>query len=168
MGTYLSPRTVAPLKVNIDDVAAGILAIWPREKFLVHGVRYHLAYHSVTLSLNVLLTLMIVVRLVLRSRNVRAATKSPTGFGGLYRTIATMLIESSALFAVSSLLVIGPLIAKSPLMDLFLPILAETQVRAFHQSQSSDRLSHTMTTDWTGYCFTAHHSTSCRSERIDE
>jgi len=42
-----------------------------------------------------------------------------------------MLIESSALFAVSSLLVIGPMVAKSPLMDLFLPILAETQVRAF-------------------------------------
>ena len=108
--------------------------MWPREKYLVHGARYHIAYHSATLSLNVLLTIMIVVRLVLRSRNSRVATKSSAGFGGVYRTIATMLIESSALFAVSSLLVIGALIAKSPLMDLFLPILAETQVRAFPQS----------------------------------
>jgi len=116
------------LKADVENIAAGILAIWPRG-VLVHDVRYHLAYHSVTLSLNILLTLMIVVRLIMRSKNVRAATKSPTGFNGLYRTVATMLIESSALFAVSSLLVIGPLIARSALMDLFFPILAESQVR---------------------------------------
>ena len=70
-----------------------------------------------------------------------------------------MLIESSALFAVSSLLVIGPLIAKSPLMDLFLPILAETQVRVFPRSRSSDRLPHTAPaiTNWTGDCSAAYH-----------
>jgi len=121
------------LKANTYNIASGILAIWPRG-VLVHDVRYHLAYHSVTLSLNILLTLMIVARLVVRSRDVRIATKAPAGFSGLYRTVATMLIESSALFAVTSLMVIGPLIAKSSFMDMFFPILAEAQVRPFPPS----------------------------------
>ena len=39
-----------------------------------------------------------------------------------------MLIESSALYTVSSFLVIGPMAAGSLVMDIFFPILAETQV----------------------------------------
>jgi len=148
------------LKTNADDLASGIMAIWPREKFLVHGVQFHIAYHSVTLSLNVFLTIMIVVRLVLRSRGVQIATKSTAGFGGLYKTIATMLVESSALFAVSSLLVIGTLIPKSPLMDLFLPILAQTQVRTFPRPLPLIGLPD-VTTDLTGHRSAAHHPTSC-------
>jgi len=72
-----------------------------------------------SVSLNVLLTLMIVVRLVLHSRNTQAVMGSPGGIGGLYRTIIAMLIESSALYAVSSLLVIGPISAGSPTAHIF-------------------------------------------------
>ena len=92
--------------------------------------RSTLPYISISLSLNILLTLMIVVRLVLHGRNVRAATGSPVGISGLYKTIATMLIESSALFAVSSVLVIGVMAVDSPLTNTFSPALAETQARA--------------------------------------
>jgi len=74
---------------------------------------------------------MIVVQLVLHGRNVRAATGSPAGISELYKTIATMLIESSALFAVTSLLYIATAGANTPVADLFSPILAEIQVRAF-------------------------------------
>jgi len=134
IGTYLSSSQIAVvLKVHIDNIVVGILAIcfpimkdqglddaWPT-----------LPYLSISLSLNVILTLMIVVRLVLHGKNFRAATGSSGGINGLYKTIATMLVESSALFAVSSLLVIGSLAAKSSLSDLFIPILAQTQVCTF-------------------------------------
>jgi len=134
VGTYPSSLpTVVVLKAHLDDIVTGILAIclpiikdrgldevWPT-----------LPYLSISLSLNIILTLMIVVRLVLHGKNVRAATGSPGGIGGLYKTIATMLVESSALFAVSSLLVIGSLAAESSLSNLFIPILSQTQVRAF-------------------------------------
>jgi len=79
--------------------------------------RSTLPYILISLSLNILLTLMIIVRLILHSRNVRAATGSPVGISGLYKTIATMLIESSALFAVSSVLVIGVMAVDSPLTN---------------------------------------------------
>jgi len=85
-------------------------------------------YLSISLSLNILLTLMIVIRLVMHTRNVRAVMGNPGGIGGLYKTVITMLIESCALYAVSSLLVIGQ--SSAPIVDIFFPILAETQVIA--------------------------------------
>ena len=97
---------------------------------LTGGVWFGLPYFSISLSLNVLLTLMITVRLVLHSRDIRTSM-GETGNNGLYRVIVTMLIESSALYAVSSLLVLGPSSAGNSAADIFIPILAETQVRAF-------------------------------------
>ena len=80
---------------------------------------------------------MIVVRLVLHGRNVRLTTGSAGGISGLYKAIATMLIESCALFAVGSLLVIGVLFTPANGLQ---PILAEVQVRAFPQLQPSRAL----------------------------
>ena len=86
---------------------------------------FSLPYFAISISLNILLTLMIVIRLVLHSRDIRAATGAPSRFIGLYKTVVTMLIECSALYTVTSLLVVGPNIG-----NIFLPILAEAQVRA--------------------------------------
>lgn len=103
---------------------------------------------SISVSLNTLLTFMIIIRLVLHRRNTRAATGSPAGIGGLYKTITTLLIESSALYAVNSLLLIGLWVSHSDVTNIFLPTLAEIQVRAFARSQSPDRLSK-MAAGWT-------------------
>ena len=102
--------------------------------------RFGVPYFSVSVSLNVLLTLTIVIQLALRSRNIRNATKSPTGISGIHRAIATMLIESCALFAVSSVLVIGFLVAGNCVADTFLPILTESQVRARDHELQADCL----------------------------
>lgn len=102
-------------------------------------VNFGLPYFAISISLNVLLTLMIVIRLVLHSRNIRAAMGPSSGIGELYKTIVTMLIESCALYALTSLLVIG--LSGSWLSDLFMPIHASNQVRAFPRPQSSNVLS---------------------------
>ena len=94
------------------------------------AINFGLPYFSISLSLNILLTLMIVTQLIRHSRNIRSAMGGPRGAGGLYKTIITVLVESSALYAVNSLLFVGPWGAKSHVADIFLPILAETQVRA--------------------------------------
>jgi len=134
VGTYLSSlRMLVTLKTSVGDIAIGILAIRPTEKWVKISPWSTLPYISISLSLNVLLTFMIVARLVMYARNVRAATGSLAGFGGLYVAIATMLIESSALFAVSSLVVIGTWATNSTAANAFTPILAETQVRTFLQ-----------------------------------
>lgn len=88
-----------------------------------------LSFFSISVALNVILTLMIIVRLILHSRNVRDAMGAPAGAGGLYTAIVTVLIESCALYAVSFLLFIGPWGADSGVEYVFFPILIETQVR---------------------------------------
>ena len=124
-------------------------------------------YLSISLSLNVLLTLMIVIRLTLHVRNTRTIL-GETGVGGLCKAIVIILVESCALHAVNSLLVIGPLGADNHVVDIFTPILGETQVRVFSQLRSPDRLSNNATTDRTGHRPTAHHSPSRKQKRVDD
>jgi len=132
VGAYLSsPRTVVTLNANVGNTATGILTMYPILEAMSYSVWSGIPYLSISLSLNIILTLMIVGRLVLHGRNVRAATGSPAGISGLYKTIATMLIESSALFAVNSLLVIGTSPPANPATSVFTSILGVTQVRAF-------------------------------------
>jgi len=131
------------------------------------NLRFSIPYFSISISLNILLTLMIIIRLVLHTRNTRTTATALVGVSGLYRTVITMLVESSALYAVSSLLVIGTYISGTCSADLFLPILAETQVCAFTWSQYLDRLSD-VNTDWIGHRSTPHHQASRQPKRVDE
>jgi hypothetical protein len=103
----------------------------PSETWNSFQINLGLSYFSISVSLNVVLTLMIVTRLILHSKNVRNAMGAATTVTGLYKTIVTMLIESSALYAASFLLYIGPWGANSDISDIFFPILAEIQVRAW-------------------------------------
>lgn len=120
---------------------------------------------SISISLNILLTLMIVIRLILHSKNICATMGSPAGVSTLYKTITTVLVESSALYAVTSLLVVGQ--STSELAVAFLPILSEIQVGAFPRPRLSTEPANVMT-DWTDYRSPTHNSTSCHSKSVDE
>ena len=124
-------------------------------------------HYSLSISLNILLTLMIVIRLALHTRNIRTGMGVP-GVGGLYKTIITMLVESSVIYATSSLLVLGWLGTGDGFGSDFLPILAETQVRAFPQTRYLLGQLSKVTTDWTGHRPTTHHSASCQQDCADE
>lgn len=84
---------------------------------------------SISVSLDVLLTLMIIARLVLLSREIRKAMNAPFRIGGLYKAVITILCESSAIYAVTFLLWIGAWAAGNPTQYFFFPILTQTQVR---------------------------------------
>ena len=117
------------LGANVDNIAVSIVLVY-EETMIVHTATDIMSYLSISTSLNVLLTFMIVIRLILHTRNIRNAM-GISGVGGMCNAISTMLIESCALYAMNSLLVIIPLAIKNYIMDIFFPILAETQVRAF-------------------------------------
>lgn len=87
-------------------------------------------YFSISLSLNTLLTLMIITRLVLYARKTRTAL-GITGIGGLCKAIVIMLVESCTIYAVNSL-VVGLLGAGNAAWGLLLAIIGEIQVRASH------------------------------------
>ena len=137
------------LRANIGSIVMGITFVY--QAVIPTGITWSgLPYYSILLPVNVILTLMIVVRLIVHARNSRAALGT-TGIGGLYKAVITMLVESCAIFTVSSLLVIGPWGAGiSPIVNLFMPILYQTQVRAIPRLRYSDRLAD-VTMDWTGH-----------------
>jgi len=127
---------VATLWANVIDVAMGIIMLVSQR---TEGRSYFVAptafdygplYLLASAVLNIILTLMIIIRLVLHRKNIRAAMGDSGGIGGLYKTITTMLVESSALHVVSLLLVVVLSVVGSDAAGIFFPILAETQVIA--------------------------------------
>ena len=132
---------MATLGANVDNIVMGVMFVYQTSD-LASTVWSPVPYFSISLSLNVLLTLMIIVRLIWHARSVRGAM-GINGSGGLCKAIITMLVESCALDAVSSLLVLGPWSAHNMVEETFLPILAETQVRTFPRPRSSfERVAH--------------------------
>lgn len=120
--------------VNVPDAAMGILLLYktsqPSSIWNSLAANFGIPYFSISISLNVLLTLMIVARLVLHGRRFRNALGASARTNGLYKAVIAVLVESSAIYAVTSLLFIGPWIAKNRASDTFLPILGEVQVRS--------------------------------------
>ena len=129
LGTYFLHGSAGALRVNVVGVGMGVLLIYQSSK-VVSVVWSALPWFTISLSLNIILTLMIVIRLILHTRAIRTAMGG-SGIGGLSKAIVTMLIESCALYAVSSVLVIGPWSATATFGNTFLAILPEIQVRVF-------------------------------------
>ena len=115
--------TVMGILLVYYQISQPICSIW-RSTTINVGVPY-----SISVSLDVLLTLMIIVRLVLLSREVRNAMNAPFRISRLYKVVITILSESSALYAVTFLLWIGTWAADNSVQFVFFLLLAQTQVR---------------------------------------
>lgn len=126
---------VLPSLMYLATFATGILlvyyqishptcTIW-RSSTINIGIPY-----SISVSLNVLITLMIITRLVLISREIRSAMNPPVRPNKLYKAVITILSESSALYAITFLLFIGMWAVDNPAEYSFFPILAQVQVIA--------------------------------------
>ena len=87
------------------------------------------AYIAINFTLNVILTLMIVGRLALRSKQIRDIMGPWSGAGDWYKRIAVMFVESCALYAISLLVYLIAYTRNTPLVDIFYQVFIETQVR---------------------------------------
>jgi hypothetical protein len=119
--------------VSLTEVADTAMSIWyifqtSKPDSVFTGFNPVDPYFSISLSLNVLLTLMIIVRVAWHGRNVRKITGALSTTSGLYSTIITMLVESCALYAAAFLLFLVPWWANSVIAATFWPVLNEIQV----------------------------------------
>lgn len=132
-------RLTTALVANVTDTATGIA--FAHDAVSYEGTLYWsssaaniiFSYLTISLSLNILLTLMIVTRLVLHSRDIRNAMGASVETNRLYKSIITILVESCALYAGSSLVYIvtgGLKGTNGSISQIFKPILAQTQVCA--------------------------------------
>ena len=103
----------------IDQTAQPYSTFW-----ISLAVNFGLPSFSISLAINVILTFMIVIRLILHRRNIRNAMGIQDSASGVYNAIITVLVESSALYAVSVLLFIGLWAGNNPSVNVFSPILA--------------------------------------------
>ena len=152
---------------NNADVATAIMYIYQQTATSTLGEVFGISYFSISLSLNVILTLMIVIRLVLHRRNLQKVLGTSDGSSGLYTAIATMLIESYALYAIAFLLYIVPWALGSMVVTLFSPIIGPAQVCAvigFSRNTTALRYFKKIT----GHRSVSDHSTGCQSESVDE
>lgn len=123
-----------PCLMYLASVVTGVMFVYYESSQPATGtwssiaINFDYPHFSISLALNVLLSLMMVTRLVLHSRKIQNTVG--VSAKAMYRTIITILAESSALYAVSYVLFIGPWGARSSVGYIFFPILAETQVIA--------------------------------------
>ena len=97
---------------------------------MTSAFNFGVLYFSISLSLNILLTLMIVGRLALHNRAIRNMVGASSQFGGLTGFVNVILVESCALCGVGSALFIGAWSVGSYLTDYFSWVYTATQVRA--------------------------------------
>ncbi|KAG5644541.1 hypothetical protein DXG03_008196 [Asterophora parasitica] len=125
---------ILPILMYIGSIAMGIMTIFQSSRpnatlWSKVTVDFGLPYFCLATSLNVLLTLLISSRLYLHHRMMKKA--GSVGSSVIpYASITGMLVESSVLYAVSSLLFIGTYGANNGASALFLPILSQTQIIA--------------------------------------
>ena len=130
-----SPHAGGDTLTNTADVVLGIANI-----YYSSGLRYQTttglnivtSYNSICLVLNVLLTLMIVIRLIVHIKDIRGATGALDESSGLHTAataVVMMLIESNALYAGVLLVYTIPWAVNSWVADLFSGIVGPVQVR---------------------------------------
>lgn len=162
-------RLVVTSLANFADTAMGIVHINGDLTSSAASLNIDTSYTSICLSLNVILTLMIVARLILHSRNIRRATGTSDGTAGLYTTIVTMLVESYALYAASLVFYIVPWALESWVVSIPAKILGPIQVRVVtaHSDISKIRNVVAYSSRPTGHRSLPDHPTSRQAESID-
>lgn len=92
-------------------------------------INFGLAYWPISVSINVLVTSLIVGRLLYFRARVRHAFALAPDHGRMYTSVVAMLIESAALYTVVGLLYIGTYATKNVAANVLVPVLGEVQVR---------------------------------------
>ncbi|KII87102.1 hypothetical protein PLICRDRAFT_142209 [Plicaturopsis crispa FD-325 SS-3] len=86
-----------------------------------------LAYWSMTVATNVILTLAIAGRLLHMQWQLRRAMNGSGDVETPYMSVTAMLVESAFIYSASGLVLLGSIAANSPVENLAFPILGQTQ-----------------------------------------
>ncbi|KAF8055310.1 hypothetical protein FPV67DRAFT_1789038 [Lyophyllum atratum] len=92
------------------------------------SINFVLPYFCTSLALNIVSTIVIVTRLLWFRR--RTSNMLGKAHGTQYTSIAAMVVESAAVYSVSSLCFLVPFIVNHPIQNVFLGLLSPAQVIA--------------------------------------
>jgi len=115
-----------PVLTFLANIAIGIvMLIGTWQSALFSGITFTIPDFSISVAINVLVTLLIVGRLLVTRRQIKAALGPE--HSKIFTSIAAMLIESAALFSVTGLIFIVAFARQSKVQDLILPSLGLVQ-----------------------------------------
>jgi len=124
---------ILPSLMFMGSIALGTALLYqtsrPASNIFSVNVNFGLAYFAMSTATNVLLTLMISGRLLLQLRSLGGRVGDGHAHH-LYTSVATMLIESCALYAFVSLIFMGLYGAGTHASEIFLPTLAQVRILA--------------------------------------
>lgn len=87
---------------------------------------YGTAYLAISLSVNIILTILIAIRLLLYRRTIMASM--PDDRGSDYTSLATIIIESASLYSVFALIFLITYAVNNPINSVFLTVASSSQV----------------------------------------
>lgn len=93
-------------------------------------------YWVLSTGLSILVTSLIVGRLLYLKRSIQSEFSLPDK--KLFDWIASILVESAALYAVVGLVFIVTYLRRSPAVNVIMPVLAQAQVRALSVLRTLD------------------------------
>lgn len=96
---------------------------------------YGTSYYIISLSVNIFLTIVITIRLLLYRRRVISTLSDE--HGKHYFSLATIVVESAALYSVFALVFIITYALNNPINQVFMGVASSTQVR-LHSSTDGD------------------------------
>jgi hypothetical protein len=115
---------------HVADTAVGITYIYQLLQPGSFSGDFGLSYYSISVSVNILLNFMIVVRLIRHVKTSRDVIGGRYGKMELYKLVVTVVIESCALYSVTFLLFIRSWAAPSVIRFIPYQILFQIQARA--------------------------------------
>ena len=131
-GAYNNLVLILPIAVYLAAVACSIaLLVFTSNPGAMYSTRivqvFGTASWSLSLSLNVIVTILIAGRLVFYRRRLRKVLGS--NHGRVYMTILAITVESAALYAIFELIVLVTFLTNSATENVFFPMLGNVQVR---------------------------------------
>lgn len=88
-----------------------------------------LAYYTLSLSLNILLTGMIVYRIWRHQRDMKRVFDGLVRYRNPFTSVTTMFVESAALYTITSIPILVTFALVSPYSQVFLGVSPSIQVR---------------------------------------
>lgn len=88
---------------------------------------YGTSYYAVSLSINIILTILIILRLYLHRRHL--VSKLPPQFAKHYISLAAIIVESAVMYSVFAIIFLVTYAVNNPMNQVFLGIAFSTQVR---------------------------------------
>lgn len=126
--------TVFSAAADMSSIALG--TIWTLQStmpglsmYAPNPLAWGTSYYAVSLGINILLTILIIVRLLMYRRTVMATL--PAEHAKHYVSLATVIVESAALYSVAAVLFLITYAVNNPSNQVFLGIASAAQVCPF-------------------------------------